>query len=1078
MNSAILAERREYRAGGYTRSMTSFCHLHVHSPFSFLDGASRIEELVRKAAELRMPALALTDHNNVCGAVAFRRAAREAGIKPIQGAEISLEDGSHLILLAKNPRGYANLCRILTAAHLGGKRLSPQASYQTLAEHAEDLFCLTGCRRGLVPRLILLGRRAEAETAARKLMEIYGSRNLFLELQGNSLPGDRALNRTLAELAERIGCGAVAACNVHYLNRSDFPTHDLLVCVRTLTRLDEVHPERSLNAENNLKTPEEARLIFRDYPEALRNTLLIAGECREAISLSGRLYPEFPLPPAEDAAGFLRRQVYLGAEQRYGCLSGGAAARLEHELSIINRLGYNDYFLLVWDLARWARSQGIRYAGRGSAADSAVAYCLQITDVDAFGRGLMFERFMSLERAEKPDIDIDFDARHRDRAAEYVYRKYGAGNVAAVCAYNTFRARSAVRDLGKAMEIPEAELDALAKRIPWCRADGLREAIRRCPELRRSGIPWPKFERLIEACRSVAGFPRFMGTHLGGLVISRHPLAEVTPLQRAAKGTVVCQFDKEYVEDLGLIKLDLLSLRTLSAVDDAMATINRRGTEGDSGRRFLNYDRLTYDDPATYRRLNRGETIGVFQLESPAQRALQARLEAGNFEDIVASLALIRPGPIKGNMVEPFVARRRGMEEVAFLHPKLKPILEKTYGVVLFQEQVIEIATALAGFTLGEADRLRRVMTHARRCEDMQAIGLEFVRKAILNGVEKKVAEAVFSYIAGYASYGFCEAHAAAFAATAYKTAYLAEHHPAEFFAAVLSQQPMGYYPVNTLCGEARRRGMVILPPDVNRSEADFTVEEFPGSTQQNGASAASCLGIRVSLRQIKGMTAAALSAILSTRRSGGDFRSFEDFLRRVSVPRDLAEKLILCGSFDSIEPTRRRLLWLLGRQTSGVNESPLLTDENFVAYCAPCGPTVDDFSPQEKFRLEYQITGIMLRGHLMECFREDLTRQGFLTSAEAREVSGGQRVKVAGLPIRPHRPPTKNGRTVVFLSLEDEYGLIEVTIFEEVYQRYGDLLFSGYQIPVKVFGKIQRRGSTAAIIGGRIAALLAETPS
>ncbi len=998
-----------------------------------------------------MPALALTDHNNLCGAVAFLRAAREAGIKPVQGVEIDLEDGSHLILLAKNPRGYANLCRILTAAHLGSERLSPRASYRALIENSGDLFCLTGCRRGLVPRLILEGRLAEAVAAADRLKEIFGERNLYLELQGGRLPGDRALNRALAELADSTGCETAASCNVHYLDKEDFPTYDLLTCVRTLTRLGEVHPERRLNAENYLKTPSEVRALFRDHPRAIQNTLRIAGECQEALDLSARLYPEFPLPPGVSAAGFLRGQVYRGAEERYGRLTEEIITRLEHELSIINRLGYDDYFLLVWDVARWARQQGIRCAGRGSATGSAVAYCLYITGVDAIGRRLMFERFMSLERAEKPDIDIDFDARHRDRVAGYVYQKYGADHVAAVCTYNTFRARSAVRDLGKAMEIPESELDALAKRVPWCRADALTEAIKRFPELRMSGIHWHKFERLIGACRSVAGFPRFTGTHLGGLVISRQPLTSITPLQMAAKGIVVCQFDKEYVEDLGLIKLDLLFLRTLSAVDDAVVAINRRLADraGDSGSGLgggsggFDLDRLTHDDPATYQRINRGETIGMFQLESPAQRALQGRLGADNFEDIVASVAIIRPGPIKGNMVEPFIARRQGREEVSYLHPKLRPILEKTFGVVLFQEQVIEIATVLAGFTPGEADRLRRVMTHARRHDEMEAIGRDFARKAVENGIEPEVAETVFSYMAGYASYGFCEAHAAAFADTSYKTAYLVEHHPAEFFAALLSHQPMGYYPPNTLCVEARRRGVAILPPDINRSGAGFNVEEASG--------------IRVSLRQVQGMTLAALPAILEARCEGGDFRSLQDFQRRVTLPRDLIENLILSGVFDSIEPNRRALLWAAGQK-----ELPLLA-------AGGVAEGIGDFSPQEKFWWEYRLLRIMLRGHLMEFFRPDLDRQGFLTSEQAREAGEGQLVKVAGLPVRPHRPPTKSGRIVVFLSLEDEQGMIDITIFEDLYQRCGGLIFSGRLVPLKVLGTVQRRGNGASIVARRL---------
>jgi error-prone DNA polymerase len=517
---------------------------------------------------------------------------------------------------------------------------------------------------------------------------------------------------------------------------------------------------------------------------------------------------------------------------------------LRHELEIIHQLGFSDYFLIVWDVAEHARSEGIRFAGRGSAADSAVAYCLGLTEVDSIRRGLLFERFLSLERAQKPDID--FDARYRDDVTQYVYKKYGADRVATVCTFNTYHARSAVRDLGKAMGFPAEEIDRLAKVLPgFFRTGSLEEALEATPALRECGLPLDPFRLLVHLCQKVAGRPRFIGTPLGGVVISGPPLTQVTPLQTAAKGVAIGPFDKNDIEELGLIKLDLLSLRTLSAVQDSLETLDRQGAP-------LDYSRIPTEDADTFERLQAGETVGVFQLESPAQRALQARLGADRFEDIVASVALIRPGPIEGNMVEPFIARRKGEAPVEYLHPALKPILEKTYGVVLYQEQVIAIATAIAGFTPGESDKLRRVMTHARSRSDMQEIGEEFVRKAVGRGTCPAVAEQVFSYIRGYAGYGFCEARAAAFGDTAYRTAYLMRHHPAAFLAAILSNQPMGYYPSDTLCLEARRRGIGILPPDLNRSGRNFQVED--------GA-------IRVSLRQVRGMKRAALDALLLARR-------------------------------------------------------------------------------------------------------------------------------------------------------------------------------------------------------------------
>lgn len=1022
----------------------SFVHLHCHSPFSFLDGGSPMKELIEQAAGQGMPALALTDHNNLCGAVQFQQLAQAKGIKPVIGVELTLEGDYHLVLLAQNPAGYANLCRLLSKAHLQNPRLKPKATIADLALHQEGLFALSGCRRGEIPSLILHGRYRDALEAGRRYVDIFGPDRFYLEVQADLLPGFAALLKHMAELGERLGVGLVASNNVHFACKEGFPVHDLLTCVRTLTRIEAVHPERRLNGENYLKSPREMTRVFRAYPQAVSNSLKIARECSPALELNKPLFPSFPLPRGYQAEEFLRRLVYQGAEKRYGLITHEVRERLEHELRIINQLGYPDYFLLVWDMARYARNKGIRFAGRGSAADSAVAYCLDITEVDSIGRGLLFERFMSLERAQKPDIDIDFDSRHRDKVAEYIYQKYGRDKVASVCTYNTFQARSAIRDVGKALDFPAAELDRIAKKMPWIHADDIEGALERFPELRDSGLPWEKYRRLFTICANIAGFPRFIGTHLGGIVVSRDPLTNVTPLQEAAKGVVVSQFDKDFIEDLGLVKLDLLSLRTMSAIEDSLLNIRSQGKQ-------LDYERIPLDDKQTFARLNQGETIGIFQLESPAQRALQSRLGASELEDIVASVALIRPGPIKGNMVEPFIARRQGLEPVTYLHPKLQPILEKTYGVVLFQEQVLEIAQAIAGFTPGEADRLRRVMSHVRSRQDMEKIGQEFVEKSVLNGVKREVAKTIFSYMAGYASYGFCEAHAAAFATTAFKTGYLVEHHPAEFFVAVLSQQPMGFYAPNTLCVELGKRGIGILPPDVNKSAADFSVE--------HGA-------VRVSLAQVKNMSQEDLVRIISARQEK-DYCSLRDFVRRSGVKKDVLESLVLCGACDTLHPNRRQMYWAMQNELqsrekgAGPNLSFPFEAERY--------PELPDYSEEEKLRLEYEILGITPRGHFMAFWRERYGFSRVLTSREALKAPDGESVRVGGLVVRPHRPPTKSGKTVVFLSLEDEFGLVDVTMFEDIYQKYGGLLFGGKRPPLAITGTVQRRGQGMSVTAWRL---------
>ncbi|MDP2870999.1 MAG: DNA polymerase III subunit alpha [Bacillota bacterium] len=1047
----------------------AFVHLHVHSPFSFLDGACELESMLVRAASLGMPAIALTDHDNVCAATEFARGAAALGIKAIQGAEVSVRDAGHLTLLATGPAGYAMLCGALTAAHLGNPRLQPALDLGKYWGNGEDvggnLIALTGCRRGLIARSILAGDYPAALRFGCRLRDIFGPAGLFVELEGCMLPGTRGLNARLVELAEELGVGYVATNNVHYLEAKDFPTHDLLTCVRTLTRLDQVHPERRLNAQNYLKSGGDMAASLWDLPpvvidRALRASLDIAARCEPVLRLGQVRQPRFGSPDGESAAAMLRRLTYEGARTRYSEISPTIRRRLEHELDVICRLGYEEYFLLVWDVVAFARRRGIRCAGRGSAADSAVAYCLFITDVDSIRRGLLFERFMSLERAELPDIDVDFDARKRDDVTRYVYERYGKDHVATVATYNTFHARSAVRDLGKAMGFSPAELDRLAKTLPWgMNARRVDSAFEELPELRDSGIPAVKYRRLAAAAAAVAGFPRHLSTHLGGVVISSRPLTEITPLQMAAKGVVVTQFDKVGVEELGLVKLDLLSLRTLGAVDDALLGINR----GRIASERLGYERIPHGDPDTYAMLHRGETVGAFQLESPAQRALQARLGAETFEDIVASVALIRPGPIKGNMVEPFIARRKGQEEVTYLHPLLEPILKKTYGVVLFQEQVIEIAITVAGFTPGEADRLRRVMTHGRSHEAMEDIGRFFVSKAAARGIEAQVAETIFSYVVGYASYGFCEAHAAAFGDIAYKTAYLVRHHPAHYFAAILSQQPMGYYPPHVLCVEARRRGVRILPPSVNRSEGDFVVE---------GEDAPA---IRVGLRQVKAMSPPVLAALLEAR-IGGPFLDLANFLARTAaagLDTRIAENLILCGALDGLADggNRRKMVWHAGPllQAARARDLPLYRSVREEPPASPQvhgGEAVPDFSPWERLRYEYEILGFTTGPHPMSFFRRRLAALSYLDSARLtrRRLAPGARVMVAGVPFRPHRPPTRSGRTVVFLSLEDEAGLIDVTIFENVYDRYGKLIFRDPAPPLAVYGRLDRRGNGVSV--------------
>ncbi len=1012
----------------------AFCHLHVHSPYSFCDGAAHETELVRAAAAYDIPALAVTDHASLSGVVRWQKACRAAGIKPIIGAEVILDGAGHLTLLAPTRRAYSNLCGLLSDAHLQNERRHPRASWEMLERWAEGLVCLSGCRFGPLRRAIRAGDHDAAERLARRLLGIFGRENFFIELQHDLYPGDRHELARLAELAEALGVEAAATHNVHYARREQFAVHDLLTCIREHVAIDEPHAARPINAERWLKPEAQVRRLFARWPRAVEMAGELAARCEDYEIGGPEFVPRYGLPAGRDGFEMLRALAYRGARQRYGEITPELRARLDHELAVIRDMGFVDYFLIVWDVVRFAQRRGIRYAGRGSCCDSVVAYALGITHVDAWRRRLRFERFINPSRLNTlPDIDVDFDARRRDEVAEYVIRRYGPEHVAGVCTFQRFRARGALRETAKVLGLPEHIVDDIARVMPHLSADALPEAIERLPELRKSGVEWHKLRLLIELAARLDGLPRHIGTHLGGLVISARPLTEISPLQMAAKGIRIIGFDKDDVEDLGLFKLDLLALRMLGAVDD---TVRLTGAP---------YDDLPLDDQATFGMLQRGETVGAFQLESPAQRSLHQRLRPDNYEDIVASVALIRPGPVQANMVGPFIARRRGEEPVIFTDPRLEKILGKTYGVVLFQEQVIELAVEIAGFSPGEADELRRLMTRHRDREGIEKIAQDFMRRALANGASREVAEMAFNAIRAFAGYGFCEGHAAAFGDIGYRTAYLLRHYPAQFYAALLNNQPMGFYPPHTLIVEARRRGVRILPPDVNESRADYTAGDR---------------WLRVGLKQIKGISEAELEAIEAARAERA-FSGLADFLGRTRLRRDIAERLILAGAFDSLHGNRRALILQLAHAGQYVGAE---VGEMADAWLADFeqAPQVEDFSLAEKVMHEWDVLGFSLSAHPLELLRLRLRESGVVAAAELRWLREGQQVTVAGIVIRPHRPPTRSGRTVIFLTLEDETGLADVTVFEDVYERFGPVIFASPMLCVT--GTLQRRHGLAVV--------------
>lgn len=1004
-------------------------HLDVHSAFSFLDGASLPTELIDVAIEQGIDTIALTDIGRLSGMVPFLQAADRRGIKGLVGAQVTVEDAGHLILLVPDTAAYPALTQLLTAAHRDSPRGQPQVSWEILEQFGPDLIALTGDRRGI---LLSHGisQPSGIKQIAKRLQEIFARDHLYFELTATYLPSDNMVFQALAELGQELNVPLVGTGAVRYARKSQMGLYDLMTCIRTGQLLESAGPGRVLNAENYLKTESEMTSAFRRWPEAWNNALELGKRLQTPKVLHRHYRPLFELPQGFQATSYLRHLVKQGAKQRYGARLDAVWPRIERELSVIHQLGFEDYFLVVWDVARYAREQRIRYAGRGSAADSVVAYCLQITDVDAHARNLLFERFMSPERQETPDIDIDFDARYRDSVENYVIQRYGRDHVARVATYQSYRQRLAVRDLGKVMGFPLQEIEILARSLPQLPISDILARWHDIPELRQ----YPQAERLqwmLSWAQSLEGLPRHLGTHLGGVVVSAEPLWQIGVRERSAKGIDVLGMDKRDVEAMGLLKLDLLSLRTFTAVNIASQAI---GEIQDA----FSYDQVPRHDEATYRRLQQGQGIGVFQLESPAQRALAVRLQPDRWEDIVASLALIRPGPIKGNMVEPFIARRQGRESVSYIHPDLEPILSKTYGVVLFQEQVIAIASTLAGFSPGEADQLRRVMTHARSTEEMATIGNTFREKAIARGVDSSIAEQVFEQIAGYASYGFNEAHAAAFAETAYRTAYLLEHHPREYFLGLLNAEPVGYYPIDVLLVEARRRGIEILPVDVNASSASMQLE--------------SPSAIRIGLQFVQGISVETAERIVQKRPVSG-YRSPQHVADEVGLSLKELSVLVALGAFDRIDPDRG--MWLEG-----------LTDKNRLGLILPASKT---WSPEDRVKADYRYLGFGAHEQWMARWRKQLGQSGFSSVQDIQKKDIGQYARIVGGIFRPHRPPTRSGKIVVFFSVLDESGVLEARLSTTGYQKYGQWLFGpsvqGEPRVLAMSGKVEAQGVAVTTI-------------
>ncbi len=1063
---------------------SQFVHLHLHTQYSLLDGANQIDPLVQRVKSFGQPAVAMTDHGNMFGAVEFYRKAKEAGVKPIIGCEAYMAPASrftkdsalahndyyHLILLATNLKGYQNLIKLVSKAYLEGFYYKPRMDKELLQQHHEGLIALSGCLSGEVAYLIGQKDLEGATKAAGEYREIFGKDHYYLELQANGLEHQRVANEGLLDIHKKLGIPLAGTNDCHYLKKEDAHPHDLMLCLQTGKTINEPNRMKFDTDQLYVKSTDEIAAEFKELPGAVANTVRIAEACNLELALNQTHLPQYKVPEGFTRETYVEHLAKEGLAARLQERPSSIPAmayevRLKEELTIICSMGFAGYFLIVWDIIRFARSRGIPVGpGRGSAAGSLVAYALRITDLDPLVYTLLFERFLNPERVSLPDIDMDFCMDRRGEVINYVVDKYGSDHVAQIITFGTLGAKAAIRDIGRVLEIPYAEVDRVAKLVPNQLNITLNDALLQEPKLRELTETDPKIGELMSIAKSLEGLARHASTHAAGVVISEGPLTDHVPLYKGANDEIVTQYSMGDVEKIGLVKFDFLGLKTLTMIHNAVHLINRMHPD----RPPLAIEQLPYDDPQTFGLLASGKTTGLFQLESAGMRDLLTGLKPDRFEDIIAIIALYRPGPM--DLIPDFIKRKQGKVPITYEVPELEALLKDTYGVIVYQEQVMAIANKVAGFSLGQADILRRAMGK-KKPEEMEKLRAQFIAGARERKISEPKAKKLFDLIQKFAGYGFNKSHAAAYAVVTYHTAYLKAHYPTQFMAALLTIEMGNTDKMVGYLTECRDMGIKVLPPDVNESLKDFAVAEG---------------GIRFGLAAIKNVGEGAVESIITVRDETGKFRSFSDFCRRIDlhkVNKRMLEGLIKAGAFDSTGARRAQLMAVLDQavdegaaaqeerergQTSIFGDGP--SSDSVHGLTEAVLPDLPEWDQGQMLKYERELTGFYITAHPLSRFEAALKKFSTATTGTLGEVTDGKEVKLCGIVTTVKALTTKKGDRMAYAQIEDPQGLVEIIVFPDLFKSASDLLVP--ERVVQITGIVDRAEKGTRVKGTKIEAL------